>query len=137
MPLQSHADGLGHSHIVAVCLDLYGPYCPMFHLPKHHSASGTKPGDLETSLCCRKVGEALPSPTHLLYMLTFSCLFVFPLKVVYFHTSLRVPSVLAVVELVALSPRAEGSQHALGCGFGILDLFGSHAEPQATEGDRR
>ncbi|XP_062315701.1 nephrocystin-4-like isoform X2 [Osmerus eperlanus] len=58
-------------------------------------------------------------------------------EVVYFHTSLRVPSVLAVVELVALSPRAEGSQHALGCGFGILDLFGSHAEPQATEGDRR
>lgn len=58
-------------------------------------------------------------------------------EVVYFHSSLRLPTVVAVVELVALSPRPDGSQHALGCGFGILDLFGNRAEPQAAEGDRR
>uniref|UniRef100_A0A674EM24 Nephrocystin 4 n=1 Tax=Salmo trutta TaxID=8032 RepID=A0A674EM24_SALTR len=58
-------------------------------------------------------------------------------EVVYLHTSLRLPSVVAVVELVALQPRADGSQHALGCGFAILHLFSSMTEPQATEGDRR
>ncbi|XP_041712170.2 nephrocystin-4 isoform X2 [Coregonus clupeaformis] len=58
-------------------------------------------------------------------------------EVVYLHTSLRLPSVVAVVELVALQPRADGSQHALGCGFAILHIFSSRTEPQSTKGDRR
>ncbi|KAL1021085.1 hypothetical protein UPYG_G00008570 [Umbra pygmaea] len=58
-------------------------------------------------------------------------------EVVYFHTSLCLPSVVAVVELVALQPRADGSQYELGCGFAILQLFSSRTEPQASEGERR
>ncbi|KAJ8016670.1 hypothetical protein DPEC_G00009660 [Dallia pectoralis] len=58
-------------------------------------------------------------------------------EVVYFHTALCLPSVVAVVELVVLQARADGSQHELGCGFAILHPFSSRTETQASEGDRR
>ncbi|XP_056158185.1 nephrocystin-4 [Lampris incognitus] len=58
-------------------------------------------------------------------------------EVLYFHTSLRLPSMVAVLELVALSVRPDGSQQALGCGFTILELFAGRTEAQAAGGDRR
>nr|XP_057939815.1 nephrocystin-4 isoform X2 [Doryrhamphus excisus] len=54
-------------------------------------------------------------------------------EILYFHTSLRLPSTVLVLELVALSTRSDGSQQAMGQGFTVLDLF-SKTEPQ---GDRR
>ncbi|KAG7472796.1 hypothetical protein MATL_G00112680 [Megalops atlanticus] len=61
-------------------------------------------------------------------------------EVLYFHTSLRHPSVVAVVEVVAVAPKADGSQHALSCGFGILRLFSSKSSPEESrtgQADRR
>uniref|UniRef100_A0A672YCD9 Nephronophthisis 4 n=1 Tax=Sphaeramia orbicularis TaxID=375764 RepID=A0A672YCD9_9TELE len=58
-------------------------------------------------------------------------------EVLYFHTLLRVSSTLAVVELVALSLRPDGSQHALGRGFSVLELFSDRPEAPAADGDRR
>ncbi|XP_077405435.1 nephrocystin-4 isoform X2 [Vanacampus margaritifer] len=55
-------------------------------------------------------------------------------EILYFHTSLRLPSNVLVLELVALSTRSDGSQLALGQGFTVLDLFPNKAEPK---GDRR
>ncbi|XP_061830665.1 nephrocystin-4 isoform X2 [Nerophis lumbriciformis] len=55
-------------------------------------------------------------------------------EILYFHTSLRLPSTVLVLELVALSVRSDGSQLALGQGFTVLDLFPNKTEPQ---GDRR
>ncbi|XP_053092002.1 nephrocystin-4 isoform X2 [Pangasianodon hypophthalmus] len=49
-------------------------------------------------------------------------------EVVYFHTSLCLASVVAVVELVSLSPGTDTSQNAVGQGFGILQLFSGQAE---------
>ncbi|TMS16274.1 Nephrocystin-4, partial [Larimichthys crocea] len=57
--------------------------------------------------------------------------------VLYFHTSLRLPSTVVVLELVSLSPRPDGSQHALGRGFTLLELFTNRPEAQAADGDRR
>ncbi|KAL2103177.1 hypothetical protein ACEWY4_000045 [Coilia grayii] len=53
-------------------------------------------------------------------------------EVVLFHTSLCLPCVVAVVELVSLS-----SQHALGCGFGILQLFSGSSDAPSLSGDQR
>uniref|UniRef100_A0A8C9X5S1 Nephrocystin 4 n=1 Tax=Sander lucioperca TaxID=283035 RepID=A0A8C9X5S1_SANLU len=58
-------------------------------------------------------------------------------EVLYFHTSLRLPSAVVVLELVSLSPRPDGSQQALGRGFTVLELFTNRPEAQATDGDRR
>ncbi|XP_040922087.1 nephrocystin-4 [Toxotes jaculatrix] len=58
-------------------------------------------------------------------------------KVLYFHTSLRLPSTVVVLELVLLSPRPDGSQQALGRGFTVLELFTNRPEAQAADGDRR
>ncbi|KAM9855195.1 nephrocystin-4 [Aulostomus maculatus] len=58
-------------------------------------------------------------------------------EVLYFHTSLQLPSTVVVLELVELSPRPDGSQQALGRGFTILDLFNNRAEAQAAPEDRR
>ncbi|TKS77237.1 Nephrocystin-4 [Collichthys lucidus] len=58
-------------------------------------------------------------------------------EVLYFHTSLRLPSTVVVLELVSLSPRPDGSQHALGRGFTLLELFTNRPEAQAADGDRR
>ncbi|XP_064153800.1 nephrocystin-4 isoform X2 [Anguilla rostrata] len=61
-------------------------------------------------------------------------------EVLYFHTSLRHPGVVAVVEVVSVAQKADGSQSALGCGFGIMRLFPSQAspgEPRAGQADRR
>ncbi|KAM3617205.1 uncharacterized protein V6R79_003322 [Siganus canaliculatus] len=58
-------------------------------------------------------------------------------EVLYFHTSLRLPSTVVIVELVSLSLRPDGSQHALGRGFTLLELFTTRPELQAADGDRR
>ncbi|XP_068161997.1 LOW QUALITY PROTEIN: nephrocystin-4 [Antennarius striatus] len=58
-------------------------------------------------------------------------------EVLYFHTSLRLPSTVVVLELVSLSPRPDGSHHALGQGFTLLELFTNRPEAQAAVGDRR
>uniref|UniRef100_A0A665SVR9 Nephronophthisis 4 n=1 Tax=Echeneis naucrates TaxID=173247 RepID=A0A665SVR9_ECHNA len=58
-------------------------------------------------------------------------------EVLYFHTSLRLPSTVVVVELVSLSPKPDGSQQALGRGFAVLELFINSPDAQAADGDRR
>ncbi|XP_026108771.1 nephrocystin-4-like [Carassius auratus] len=58
-------------------------------------------------------------------------------EVVYFHTSLCLSSVVAVVELVSLSTRADGSQDAVGSGFGLLQLFTGHADTSISQGEGR
>uniref|UniRef100_A0A3Q3J2N3 Nephronophthisis 4 n=1 Tax=Monopterus albus TaxID=43700 RepID=A0A3Q3J2N3_MONAL len=58
-------------------------------------------------------------------------------EVLYFHTSLCLPSTVVVLELVSLSPRQDGSQQALGRGFAVLELFTNRPEAQAAEGNRR
>ncbi|CAL8278614.1 unnamed protein product [Boreogadus saida] len=61
-------------------------------------------------------------------------------EIMYLHTSLRVPAIVAVVEVVALSDRPDGSQQALGCGFSVLEMFAARGEEQAgggAGGDRR
>ncbi|KAG7332583.1 hypothetical protein KOW79_004417 [Hemibagrus wyckioides] len=49
-------------------------------------------------------------------------------EVVYFHTSLCLASVVAVVELASLSHGTDTSQNAVGQGFGILQLFSEQAQ---------
>ncbi|XP_056319695.1 nephrocystin-4-like [Danio aesculapii] len=58
-------------------------------------------------------------------------------EVVYFHTSLCLSSVMAVVELVSLSTRADGSQEAVGSGFGLLQLFTGHTDSSVSQGEDR
>uniref|UniRef100_A0A3P8SS50 Nephronophthisis 4 n=1 Tax=Amphiprion percula TaxID=161767 RepID=A0A3P8SS50_AMPPE len=58
-------------------------------------------------------------------------------EVLYFYTSLLLPSTLMVLELVSLPPRPDGSHQALGRGFTILELFTNKPEIPATDGDRR
>ncbi|KAJ6651831.1 hypothetical protein lerEdw1_016448 [Lerista edwardsae] len=50
-------------------------------------------------------------------------------ETVYFHTSLDHPSIILVVEVVATARRRDGTPQDLSCGFGILPLFSSKAEP--------
>ncbi|KAM9475251.1 LOW QUALITY PROTEIN: nephrocystin-4 [Clarias gariepinus] len=49
-------------------------------------------------------------------------------EVVYFHTSLCLASVVAVVELASVSLGTETSHNAVGQGFGILQLFSEQAQ---------
>ena len=58
-------------------------------------------------------------------------------QVLYFHTSLRLPSTIVVLELVSLSLRPDGSQHALGRGFAVLEVFTNTPEVLAADGRRR
>uniref|UniRef100_UPI0037E876E4 nephrocystin-4 n=1 Tax=Semicossyphus pulcher TaxID=241346 RepID=UPI0037E876E4 len=58
-------------------------------------------------------------------------------EVLYFHTSLRLPNMVVVLELVSLSPKPDGSQQALGQGFTVLELFINRPEAQPADGDRR
>ncbi|XP_068996767.1 nephrocystin-4 isoform X2 [Embiotoca jacksoni] len=58
-------------------------------------------------------------------------------QVLYFHTSLLLPSTLVVLELVSLSPRPDGSHQALGRGFTVLELFTNRTEAPTIDGDRR
>ncbi|KAK7883996.1 hypothetical protein WMY93_027119 [Mugilogobius chulae] len=58
-------------------------------------------------------------------------------QLLYFHTTLRIPEVLLVLELVELSQRADSSHQARGRGFTLLRLFGSTATPAASEGSHR
>nr|XP_031362508.1 nephrocystin-4 [Lonchura striata domestica] len=56
-------------------------------------------------------------------------------EVVYFHTSLNHPSIAAVVEVVMMAGKGDGSSQHLSCGFGIIPLFhgGSEVTDPATE----
>lgn len=58
-------------------------------------------------------------------------------QVLYFHTSLRLPSTVVVLELVSLSLRPDGSHHALGRGFGVLEVFTNTPDILAADGRRR
>ncbi|XP_051525966.1 nephrocystin-4-like [Myxocyprinus asiaticus] len=58
-------------------------------------------------------------------------------EAVYFHTSLCLSSVVALVELVSLSPRTDGSQNAVGSGFGLLQLFIGHIGNNISQGEGR
>uniref|UniRef100_A0A3Q1FK88 Nephronophthisis 4 n=1 Tax=Acanthochromis polyacanthus TaxID=80966 RepID=A0A3Q1FK88_9TELE len=58
-------------------------------------------------------------------------------EVLYFYTSLLLPSTVMVLELVSLPPRPDGSHQALGRGFTVLELFTNKPEIPATDGDRR
>ncbi|XP_076022240.1 nephrocystin-4 [Genypterus blacodes] len=58
-------------------------------------------------------------------------------EVLYFHTSLLLPSTVVIVELAALSVRPDGSQQALGRGFTVLELFTNRPVEQAADGLRR
>ncbi|OWK54372.1 Nephrocystin-4 [Lonchura striata] len=63
-------------------------------------------------------------------------LFIWGLQtVVYFHTSLNHPSIAAVVEVVMMAGKGDGSSQHLSCGFGIIPLFhgGSEVTDPATE----
>ncbi|CAG6021161.1 unnamed protein product [Menidia menidia] len=57
--------------------------------------------------------------------------------VLYFHTSLLLPSTLLVLELVSLLPKPDGSHQALGRGFTVLELFANRPESPMSDGDRR
>ncbi|KAF7645411.1 hypothetical protein LDENG_00204890, partial [Lucifuga dentata] len=57
--------------------------------------------------------------------------------VLYFHTALQLPDTLVVVELAALAVRPDGSQHALGRGFAVLELFTNRPEAPAADVPRR
>ncbi|KAM9752077.1 nephrocystin-4 isoform 2-T2 [Menidia menidia] len=58
-------------------------------------------------------------------------------EVLYFHTSLLLPSTLLVLELVSLLPKPDGSHQALGRGFAVLELFANRPESPMSDGDRR
>ncbi|XP_018864294.1 nephrocystin-4 isoform X2 [Parus major] len=56
-------------------------------------------------------------------------------EVIYFHTSLNHPGIAAVVEVVMMAGKGDGSSQHLSCGFGIIPLFhsGSEVTDPATE----
>ncbi|XP_058711307.1 nephrocystin-4 isoform X1 [Poecile atricapillus] len=56
-------------------------------------------------------------------------------EVIYFHTSLNHPGIAAVVEVVMMAGKGDGSSPHLSCGFGIIPLFhsGSEVTDPATE----
>ncbi|XP_047466710.1 nephrocystin-4-like isoform X2 [Mugil cephalus] len=58
-------------------------------------------------------------------------------QVLYFHTSLLLPSSLLVLELVSLAFRPDGSLQAQGRGFSVLELFSDRPEAPTADGDRR
>lgn len=58
-------------------------------------------------------------------------------QVLYFHTSLQLPSTVVVVELVSLSLRPDGSQLNLGQGFVVLEVFTDTPEALAADGKKR
>ncbi|KAM9786039.1 nephrocystin-4 [Neosynchiropus ocellatus] len=58
-------------------------------------------------------------------------------EVLYFHTSLRMPSTVVVLELVGLSLKPDSSQQALGQGLTVLELFSGKADAPAAEENRR
>ncbi|KAJ8257602.1 hypothetical protein GJAV_G00187540 [Gymnothorax javanicus] len=61
-------------------------------------------------------------------------------EVLYFHTRIRLPAIVAVVEVVSVVEKEDCSQNAVGCGFGILRLFpraGSPEEPRGGLADGR
>ncbi|KAM8791790.1 nephrocystin-4 [Rhynchonycteris naso] len=56
----------------------------------------------------------------------------------YFHTSLKHPGIVAVVEVVAEGRKRDGTLQAVSCGFGILRLFGSRPDsPTSPSQDKR
>uniref|UniRef100_A0A672NIP6 Uncharacterized protein n=1 Tax=Sinocyclocheilus grahami TaxID=75366 RepID=A0A672NIP6_SINGR len=53
------------------------------------------------------------------------------------YTSLCLSSVVAVVELVSLSTRADRSQDAVGSGFGLLQLCTGRTDTSISQGEGR
>ncbi|NXQ57518.1 NPHP4 protein, partial [Anthoscopus minutus] len=49
-------------------------------------------------------------------------------EIIYFHTSLNHPGIAAVVEVVMMAGKGDGSSQHLSCGFGIIPLFHSGSE---------
>ncbi|KAM6312701.1 LOW QUALITY PROTEIN: nephrocystin-4 [Podargus strigoides] len=49
-------------------------------------------------------------------------------ETIYFHTSLKHPSIAAVVEVVVMARKGDGGSQPLSCGFGLIPLFGSGSE---------
>ncbi|XP_067328913.1 nephrocystin-4 isoform X2 [Anolis sagrei] len=54
-------------------------------------------------------------------------------ETVYFHTPLAHPSIVLVVEVVAMARQRDGSPQDLSCGFGLLPLFSSTSEPSELD----
>ncbi|KAM6216885.1 nephrocystin-4 [Rhynchocyon petersi] len=56
----------------------------------------------------------------------------------YFHTSLKHPNIVAVVEVVTEGRKRDGTLQTLSCGFGILRIFSTKPEsPTSTSQDKR
>ncbi|XP_018081599.1 nephrocystin-4-like isoform X2 [Xenopus laevis] len=51
---------------------------------------------------------------------------------IYFYTTLIDPSIMAVIEVVALSKKQGGSKQQLSCGFGIMSLFSHQLEDDSS-----
>ncbi|XP_036068813.1 nephrocystin-4 isoform X3 [Oryzias melastigma] len=58
-------------------------------------------------------------------------------EVLYFHTSLLVPGILVVLELVSISRKRDGSHQAVGRGFTVLELFSSSPDSPPVYGKKR
>uniref|UniRef100_A0A8C5QD86 Nephrocystin 4 n=1 Tax=Leptobrachium leishanense TaxID=445787 RepID=A0A8C5QD86_9ANUR len=58
-------------------------------------------------------------------------------ETVYFHTALNDPSIVAVVEVVAISRRKDGVRQEMSCGFGIMTLFSNQPEEDPITQTRR
>uniref|UniRef100_A0A3P9LYG7 Nephrocystin 4 n=1 Tax=Oryzias latipes TaxID=8090 RepID=A0A3P9LYG7_ORYLA len=58
-------------------------------------------------------------------------------QVLYFHTSLLVPGILVVLELVSISTKRDGSHQAVGRGFAVLELLSSGPQAPPVYGERR
>ncbi|XP_069466369.1 nephrocystin-4 [Ambystoma mexicanum] len=56
---------------------------------------------------------------------------------VYFYTSLNHTNVVAVVEVVALGRKTDGTNLDLSCGFGILRLFGDQLSTTDSDGQNK
>ncbi|KAG8568686.1 hypothetical protein GDO81_014109 [Engystomops pustulosus] len=58
-------------------------------------------------------------------------------ETVYFHTSLNDPAIVAVVEVVCITRRQDGTKLELSCGFGLMRLFTSQAEEEPGNQQKR
>uniref|UniRef100_A0A5S6KML1 Carbonyl reductase family member 4 n=1 Tax=Xenopus tropicalis TaxID=8364 RepID=A0A5S6KML1_XENTR len=56
---------------------------------------------------------------------------------IYFYTTLCDPSIMAVIEVVALTKKQDGSKQGLSCGFGIMGLFSHPLEDDSSIQNKR
>ncbi|XP_063292057.1 nephrocystin-4 [Pelobates fuscus] len=56
---------------------------------------------------------------------------------IYFHSALNDPSIVAVVEVIAITRRKDGIKEEVPCGFGIITLFSSQPEEDPVDQTRR